>query len=745
MKQTINIILTEFNEHGRLLETLRKLRRVIEQYRFYDYAGELEEIERNYHLMLDFMKRGYADTQRDAFYHDLEERIYHLIQNLILEQKKNDLPSYCDAHRRIVACNFDASHDAVRTALENYVADMAMLSLEPESSRTEHQHCLLLVHDTYMSRLFDAILLSAQWSSADATFYQSLITSPAIDLMDAQWLVSAIALACVNVFDINKLRMLAALYTSTADNRLRQRAFVGWALSLDGSQKFMIEAQKATIQSVEEHDGGLEQIKELQIQLLTSVNALHDEECIKRDIMPTLMKQGTMDLAQLKKDMTKPTDIEDILHPEKSEKAMGDVEDAMAKMQAMASHGKDIYYGGFSQTKRFAFFTQLSHWFEPFTMDHPTFKFDKVGVENARGIIENMLSTIRLCDSDNYSFVILFSKMLSQLPEQLRQVMSENNVSLLAASESGLSPSAVLRRNYLQDLFRFHQLYQMKDDFVDVFSMRGFSDRVNVFVADAQLFSNGKAYEQLCYDALRFLNSIDNVADEHYSATILPLLRYIPCDKGIYNRLFVADYLSHHGQEQEAFGLYAALVNEYPDNEKVLRSAAPIFLKNGKNELALRCYDALVEMNEANPDYQYHRAYSLIELKRYDEALLILHKLYYDNPDDANVARLRCRALLYSRQYDKAESEYRKLFDAHEHSPSDAVCLGISLWLLERVAEAVDVFAGYLRQRSACHPDDEVSIYDSLLMQKSYWDMGGKTDMDIKMMADLVDSTFGSN
>ena len=64
--------------------------------------------------------------------------------------------------------------------------------------------------------------------------------------------------------------------------------------------------------------------------------------------------------------------MEDILHPGASEERMEKLEATYRRMMDMQKQGADIYFGGFSQMKRFPFFYDISNWLVPFYIQHPT-------------------------------------------------------------------------------------------------------------------------------------------------------------------------------------------------------------------------------------------------------------------------------------------------------------------------------------------------------------------------------------
>ena len=50
---------------------------------------------------------------------------------------------------------------------------------------------------------------------------------------------------------------------------------------------------------------------------------------------------------------------------------MEKLEASMKRMNDMQRQGSDVYFGGFSQMKRFPFFSVVANWFMPFYLHHP--------------------------------------------------------------------------------------------------------------------------------------------------------------------------------------------------------------------------------------------------------------------------------------------------------------------------------------------------------------------------------------
>ena len=743
MNSSIITILKEFNDYQRLSHTLSRLQQFLIQQSLFYFQDELEEITSNYKLMLSFMSRGYTDNKRNELYAELIIRTYKIIQNIQIEIKKKENSSYRDAANRLNDCNLIFDNDTIRNVLESYVADMAMLTLEPEKLREEHKHRLLVEHDFYMNRLFDYILLSHQWNDSYVSFYNSLLTSPSIDIIDAQWIIGAISLACTNVFDLKKLEVLADVYVSDVSETLRQKAFVGWCMSLDGNQTLMVEGQKQTISMIVKHDNGIEILRELQIQMLTSINALYDEECIKRDIMPILLRQGNKEFPRLSKDITQPSDIGEILHPEDTEKMMQEAETAIKKMKEMANRGRDVYYGGFCQTKRYSFFSKLAHWFEPFFFENPEMEIELKKYNIAKKSLNDILSTLPLCDNDKYSFIILFSKMILQLPKDIFKVLAENRTEFPSIEGDSIITASYLRRNNLYDLFRFHQLYAMKHDFVDGFTMRGKNSVVNVFITDSRLFGEIQGYSEAYYDTLRFLDSLDTAKHEHYEPTISILLSNAPLSLRLSDRLFVANCFWRQGNHAKAHKLYTNLLNEYPTNTYVLRGAAKSLLEKKEYKEALNCYNRLANIDDNDINYQLSRSLCLIMLGNANDALPILHKLYYNNPENLDVVRTKLWAMMTLGCYTRIIDDYRILCKKCPQNANDHLNYGYCLWLSGQIEEAITIFVRYF-QLAKIGNYNYNSIYKAFEKDIKFLLSQSLSYIDIHIMADVVDSRFNN-
>ena len=225
--------------------------------------GEFEAIKTDYQLMVDFMGRGFSDSHRESLYSSLLQRLYRVTADLEISWRCRNVSAYVNSFR--VIDHLNTSHDFIRTVLEAFVSDIAMLSLQPEEMREQKTAELYERHHSFMNRLFNALWTSCQWTDDDCTFYTELLLSPTVVSTDQQVIVSAISLGAMNQFDINKLKTLVNVYQKATDEHVRQRALVGWVLSVFEGMDIFPE-QDAIVRKLCENPAITKELLTLQIQ-----------------------------------------------------------------------------------------------------------------------------------------------------------------------------------------------------------------------------------------------------------------------------------------------------------------------------------------------------------------------------------------------------------------------------------------------------------------------------------------------
>lgn len=646
----------------------------------------LEHIQEDYDRMLAYMRSWYDDPKRGALYNNLLYQLWKLLADIELAYRKTNVRSYADATAKTRHANM--SHDMVRSVLEAYVTDLTMMSLRDigsdegiqmdiASSKTE----LMNRHHDFLCRLFHVLWTSPQWQDGEREFYSELLTSSTIDVNDAVTLTGALALGLSEIFDINKMRTLVAVYQRANNASVKQTALVGILLGLP-ARHFPFDKLRNVFDDLTGDDDFIEEVASLQVQMLNCMNAENDRQVIEKEIMPTLVKNSKISLGSLGLMDDEQSSVDDILHPERQEQIMEEMEEKAMRMMKMQQDGADIYFGGFAQSKRSPFFNEMTNWWMPFSMDHPSIpEHVRKAVENSK-FMRMIINKGPFCHSDRYSLLIMGAQVVGRLPKEIEKL--ENDDAFVEAELNGgtgnKETAANVRRYYLQNLYRFYKLYDHRDDFTNPFS--------RLFMLD-EVFSDGRW----------------NKAKARVGRILMKQKRWEwlarlmeTCHETDGECCYMHGSALIHGSRNysEALRVLQKALVEMPDNERILRLQARALFLTGDYAGAEQTYLLLFENHEDRPTYGLNACISMIKQGKYSDALKLLYQLdfKYENNDD--IQRHIAWAQLMAGNTDKALALFEKLTKTgSSDSPECFVGRGYCQWFLHDIESAFKSFKRY--------------------------------------------------
>lgn len=697
-------------DQRRFMEAVALLRKMAAQHP----ALRMEEVARvedDYRLMLHYVEMGAGDPEREKMYGLFVRRLYRAVANMRTAYRRHRVGVYTEMAQKTAGRLF--THDIIRRELEDFVATKAMLGLDDESLRQERQAELYRRHQTFISALFCRIVASLAWSEADEQFYTALILSPTIEGTDALLLVSAVSLATWQEFDNYKFSTLLNIYCRAEDVALKQRALVGWA--------FAAPLVPAVFDDVRQRLGDLcrsEQVLkdliDMQKQVVFCVDAEKDHDTIQRDIMPTLMRNNSLNITRDGIITEKENDpMEDILDPDAADRRMEELESTIEKMVNMQKAGSDVYFGGFSPLKRTAFFYDISNWFCPFYIEHPAMAkaVEKVG---STGFLRMLLGHTALCDSDKYSFLQAVSSVVDRLPASVREAMAQGMDGMDEMSIKGADSPEYVRRFYLQDLYRFFRLFHAKDQLRSPFAPAAF-----LFMASGVL-----PLEQAVLPVCDTLRKRNNVAGFKLMAE---RCRDLDAPDALFVRgVYYHDYAHRYKLAQQCM---ERLLEQRPDHEKALLYLGRSCFQTGCYQKAEHCYRILSERYPDRKAYALNYCIALTKNGRFDEALPLIYKLNYQYADDKNVCRVLAWTLMGMKRLDGAEQEYAKLGD---QTPDDMLNHAYCRWFAGNVSGAVELFRAFVES------DDAHLLYDEFQRDSQLLSLFNVSATDQALMIDLV-------
>lgn len=717
IKQLDNII--ENIRKKRLGYCIHSARSFVSAHPYMMYDDGLENIERDYNLMLEYMKRGFNDPQRKTIYNSLLARLYKFVSNLRISYMSQNISFYTEATRKSINQSF--SNDRIKSTLESFVTDTAMLSLEPEPARTEKSKEIYSRHNEFMQSLFAYIIVSRQWTDHERDFFESILLSPATDIIDAQLIISAITLAAMNNMDINKFYVLINVYMKTTESKLRQRALVGWVFALSSDVRIH-EQQKQMIVSALENPEVINEIADLQKQIIFCMNAEQDNDTIQRDIMPDLIKNNNLNITRFGITEKEDDPMTDIFDPGASDRAMEKMEESFQKMMNMQKAGSDIYFGGFSQMKRFPFFYHAANWFCPFYLEHPeiTSTVDKL---KGTPLLTNILNNGPFCDSDKYSFTLALASVINHIPANMREMFNSNEALGQTVSDEDQRQPAYIRRMILQDMYRFFRLFHQRSQLVNPFDKSHF-----IFVADELFDDTGiqEAIPDLCYFMMKHKNKdalerlLPKFIDTNNAKSMLI--------NGIYELNFAHNPLSAIKYLEKAIELQ-------PDNRRAKSLLARACFETENYTDAAKWYEVLYAESQENKTVALNYCVALSKAEKYTDATNLLYKLDIEYPDSIPVIRVLAWNLMGQNKLQQAEKEYRRILKSNETENGDWLNAGYCQWFIGNIDEAISMFKTFI---SCQEKNDSVSLYDEFAKDRKFLMLHGIDEIDMLLMSDIV-------
>lgn len=725
-------------------KALRAMKETIAEDKLPGYiVARYEDVKNDYRLMQDAMMRGLRDDKIDEVYADIMRKVYGAGLDVLIEEKVKKYSSF--AYARVSAQQTEAHPDAVRTVLEAYVQDMAMMAFEPESTRKAKMEKLTADHHAYMKQLFNALLVAPMWNDRRAADFADLLLSPTIDRDDALLLVSAVMLATMNVNDPYKWDMLAEVYVRATDKVLKMRALVGWVLSLPydprGPRLFPFVQERIKVMLADKTT--LKQLLDMQMQMLFCCNADADNEEIQRNIMPTLIKNTNLQMTRLGIVEKEDDPMKDIMDPNAAERDMEEMERKYRKMMDMQKQGSDIYFGGFSKMKTFPFFNDLCNWFAPFNAAHPALGAARERLAGST-FLNNLMENGPFCDSDKYSFALAIAQIMDRMPDNVKEMLNSDATFGPTVSKDEQEDPAYICRSYLQSLYRFFRLYRSKRDFLNPFILDELEDNDgNALFMSYKLLACSEMEENavaLCgflfkRKMMRELMSMAICYKSSQNPRLVRFLALVPMTDGKWQEaydLFASVSEDQHTEESlrgmahccmslkrfgEAVAIYRRLLAMHPDsfsyqlNLAVCLMSSDAFSSCG-DVASSSCGDVASSCDASSCDASSCDASSCdasscdaasslggkVEArpnKVVEEGTKLLYKLDYEHPNNANVRRVLAWCMMLQGNFDKAIDIYMRLLSQPDAVSADRLNAAYAHWLSRDVARAVALLREY--------------------------------------------------
>ena len=659
---------------------------------------KLQQLEAEVELSCRWWKENQpcppADDMLDSYFLPKLQKIWD--DYFLLDMMTSNNNYLLSLRNKVRASGRDWSWCEIRKRLESFVSNIALLQLQNDNEAAQQR--LEVIYEEqkkYRQQMFLYVLTELRFSGGDIQELEDLLLTPTVDNIDQRMIISALTINGLMVFDPLKLRLLVNVYTKSEDIPVKQYALVGWALTLPRYPYYCDSQTTQIVRDLVDNDATVrEELAQLQIQLAYCQSADRDSRNFQETIMPDIMKASNMRFTDKGLEMQEDDPMDDILGRSTTEKKMEEVESRMRSYMDKRSQGMDLFFQGFKHMKRYPFFSDISNWLVPFYYEHPDIA-PALHQMGGNGILHLMLDA-PMCDNDKYSFVFAFLSIMNKVPkdiiEQMQQTAPPEN-----AYRDWMSDPAILRRNYLQSLYRFFQLFPYSESFVSPFcdteevEMPYLDPPSWLIVANKTLMET--RFDNNIIDLLKYF-----LRKKDFGAVQFILDEYNDCDDSFdlcYVRtLFYADSLPDF--EDEFLHNIEYCLKVKPDSITLRKLYAKWLYSCEKFQEAKTLFGKLMEEKDGNRNYMFSYALCCHKLGDYDEAKKVLFRLAYEHPDDREVGILLASTLFLDGKTEDAFKRVDKMSadDLDEKVKKElTVVRSLSLLALNRREEAAMCYA----------------------------------------------------
>lgn len=716
----------------RLRQAIETLGTDIDSLQDWDLRTRYNELQTAYNYMLEYLRMGMQDPDRERLYDELVGRC-HTLNELISATRESEHSTkvYSQKSRRYKNL---ATFEEIIAAYKENAENIRLANALPTDERRKVSQELWQEHERRLVQMWEAVWTSRAWTKSAAEKIAALAADEECMANDRAAIVSAITMSALKCFEPLKVTTLCRLATNN-DTAVAMRAATGLVLVLlknDGRIRYYREIT-AALETLQEDALFMSRIETIQIQLLRCRETQKIDRKMREEIIPAMMKNPKLNGSKFSIEILSEIEQDEDKNPEwgawiEKDEIKGKIEE-MAKWQM---EGADVYMSTFSQLKNFPFFGEITNWFRPFDTNVPAIsEILPDNADNGKTLIGSICSSPVFCNSDKYSFCFTFKQipqeqreaLLGQIPDEA-DMHSDENIDNRAAIEG--KRAETISNQYIQDIYRFFKLSNFRHEFSDPFA------------------SSLNMIESLSMSGL--INSSD---------TMLRIFRYL-VEKGYYNEAYKAGLLFEKSGEGDAqfyqemgFCMQKernldAAIDYYtkadiikPDTLWTLRHIAQCYRMQGELEKALSYYQMAEEFAPENLSLLLQTGESFAATKRYEEAFARFYKVEFLKPGSRRALRAIAWYSFITGNDIQARDYYNRLTGMPKAGYEDYMNAGHVEWVCRNKTLAIEL---YNKAKELCNGTADLA--EQIMHDKETLMARGISEKEIFMLRDLVETSF---
>lgn len=687
-------------EQKRLKEAQVQLEAFLWNCNDWTLRNRLEQAKVSYQYMLQYMRQGVNDPERQKLYRQLLAETWELAEQTrisLLDEVSTRYYHSLHKNKKNIVAGYGMS--SWLKVLESFPDDMAVCQLMPDNKQSLDS--ALQRHEGTAQYLFLTTWGNSGWTVEEEQEARLYLESELLPVNDLCLFTGAILLSLMECFDPRKFSWLLDAATH-ADTQVNQRALVIIAIILHiHSNRLRLYPELMAKLSLLDEDGSFgKQLNRVYIQLLRSRETEKIDKKMREEIIPEMMKNPKLNLEGLDED------AEDH-NPEWEEWIdRSGITDKLRELGELQMSGADVYMSTFSQLKQFPFFRKISHWFYPFDPQYQDIAKLSLGNDEQKiSLLNILMNSDVFCNSDKYSFCFT----MLQMPESQRNLMQQQLNGQHEASEElkerlkemsqSKARAEFVSRQYIHDLYRFFKLWSRRHEIHDIFE-----DTLDLWNKEA--LSQALLHKEYINKLADYLFTHDDLAE----AGIL-------YDKSIelYNRKN-AELWQKAGFIYQKIGSYKKAIDYYlqsdlliPDNTWNNRHLAQCYRKEGNYPKALEYYNKVEQAQPDSLNLALQIGQCLMALERYDEALAYFFKVEYLDKKPQNARRAIGWCSFITGNHQQAKKYYDLLISEPKPIMEDWMNAGHVYYILNETEKSIEY---YRKAQELCDSHDEfVRLY----------------------------------
>lgn len=705
---------------GRLRDAFRLLRNTTESSMQWEIGDEVGCIEKNYAYMLGYLTNGAADPERDKMYASIVNDTFTQLDRLKRVLLLPEQPTLYFNTLRVLRLR----PETLRQRLDRFV-ELSVSSeiVQQIASGKAPSSSDLREAENAERDIFNHLWVYFPMSRADAETVRTLVSDPTLPAHLKQLAISATTLGLLEYFDALRLELLMDIYESASDTDLSSAALVGMLLGLLKYRDRTLPASTLNrLAAVKDNPQWASDLKTTFLELVRTHDTERINRTMKEDIIPGMMNMRPDILNKMQSGTFDPEHLE--ANPEWEEMLQkSGLADRIRELSELQQEGADVFMSTFSHLKSFPFFNEAACWFLPFDPERSEV--------TATGLPDSLASLVSslpiLCSSDKYSFVL----SLGMLPESQRHLMMSQfeehrtrHLEEMLSAENQL-PEQKRRRSvnlYLQNLYRFYNLFRRKGEFYNPFNDTINLFRVKALASDFNDVDSVRVVAEFYFkrkywvDALEAFLRLDSISDPE--AVTFQKIGYC------YHRLGKLDKAIDYYHQAELFD---------PDSRWLMGRLGAAYRAKGDFLQASSYYRKLTEADPENLEYALTLGYVLTQLEDYKGAEQQFYKVEFLDEKGTRAWRPLAWILFVTGNYDASRKYYDRVL-TDSPTAGDYLNMGHVAMARAEYKEAIDFYTRSLNMRD----NDIEDFIKAVREDRPALTKAGVTPRTVSMITDAV-------